>query len=98
MANSKIARQLAQYLFGKNISDQAHCFVRAQAYAVRRDNTRRLLSAVLQLVQAEIGELRRFRMVMNSDHATFVFELVASLQTELVASLQTELVASLQTA
>jgi hypothetical protein len=52
-----------------------------EALSIRGDNARGLLSAMLQLVQAQIGKLGGFRVAVNSNHTTLVFEFVASLQT-----------------
>jgi hypothetical protein len=49
-----------------------------QARAVRRDNAGRLLAAMLELMQPEVGELGSFRVGVDSDHSTFVLKLVAT--------------------
>ena len=45
-------------------------------FVVRNNYAARLLSTVLQCVETEIGEARRFRMSVDTEHAALFVELV----------------------
>ena len=76
VSDSECAVQLRKHFFGEDVSDQAHRLVGAQSHAIRRDDARRLLATMLQGMQAEIGELLRFRMGVDRDHAALFAEFV----------------------
>ena len=78
VANGQRAAQLGQNAFLKNIGDQAHGFVHVQSHAVGGDNARRLLAAMLQSVQAEVGELLGLRMGIDGHHPAFVAKFIGS--------------------
>jgi hypothetical protein len=54
----------------KHVDDVAHAAVRAQLAAVARDDTGAFLPAVLQGVQAEVGQVCSFRVTVDSEDAT----------------------------
>ena len=60
--------QLRQHIFDKDIRDQAHGLVRAQVHPVRADDPRRLLPAMLQSMQPQVGELFRLGVRINRHH------------------------------
>ena len=68
--------QRSQYFMAEDIGNQTHGLVLAQAFAVRGDDARRFLSAMLEGVESEIGELLRLGMGVDGDHATFFTKFV----------------------
>ena len=52
---------------GEDVVDVAHLPHAAQLVAVGGDDAGRLLPAVLEGVQAEVGEVRRFRVSEDAD-------------------------------
>ena len=52
--------------------------MQVQIAAIARDDSGGFLPAMLQRVQAEIGELRRFFVSEDAEHTTFVMETVVS--------------------
>src|SRR5215472_11814375 len=85
VANRQGTRETVQDFSGKDLGDLAHGFVDEEALAVRRDNACRLLPAMLQLMQTEIGQRGSLAVVMYRYHSTFVLEFVH----HFVAMLQT---------
>jgi hypothetical protein len=67
------ARQL---LFREDVGDQAHRLVNMERQAIRGHDAGRFLPAVLQCMQAEIGERLRLRVRVDRHHATFVAKFV----------------------
>ena len=61
---------------GEDVGDQPHGLVQLKTLAVGRGDARRLLPAMLQRVQAEIGELGRFRMAVDGDYAALFAKFV----------------------
>ena len=78
VADRGVARKRAQDIRGKNLLDFAHRAVQMQVAAIARNNPGGFLPAMLQRVQAEIRELRRFLVPENPEHTTFVVETVVS--------------------
>jgi len=76
VSDRKNATQGTEDFLGENIRDQAHRFVRMQPLAIRRDNARRFLPAVLERMQPKISELLRFRMRVNRDDAALFTKFV----------------------
>jgi len=68
--------EIADRRFIEIVGDVAHRFVDAQSRAVGRRDADALLPAVLQRVQAEVGEIGGLRMAVNAEDAAFFFELV----------------------
>jgi hypothetical protein len=58
----------------ENVGDQSQTAVRHQDRPVRRDDSSSLLPAVLQGIEAEVGEIRRFGMAVNADYPAFFSE------------------------
>jgi hypothetical protein len=50
--------------------------MQAQVPAVARGDSSRFLAAMLQSVQAEIGQLGRFRMAEHAEHSTVIVEVI----------------------
>ncbi len=61
------ARQVLEPVGGEDVVDVPHLPHRPQLVAVGRDDPSRLLPAVLEGVQAEVGEVRRFRVSIDAD-------------------------------
>jgi hypothetical protein len=80
VADGRGARQQLELLGTENVRDQAHAFDRMKLIPIRSDNPGALLPAMLQGVQAKIGELRRLCVAVHSDHATFVVEMIVELE------------------
>jgi len=70
------AAQRGEYLLGEDIGDQSHGAVTAEALAIGTDDAGGLLAAMLQSVQAEVGELLCLRMGMDGDYAAFFTKFV----------------------
>jgi len=60
MADCHVSVQRLQTGFGEHLRDQAHVLVDHDVRAITHRNTRRLLTSVLQRIQAEVGELGNF--------------------------------------
>ena len=78
------AGQTCQGLLRKNICNKALPLFDIELFAVIRDNAGSFLSAMLQRVKTEIGEVRGFFMAVNTEHGTFVVELIGRNQREFV--------------
>ena len=65
-----------QDVFGEDVGHQTHGAMGMQRHAIRGDDARRFLPAMLQRMQPEVSELLRFRMGVDGHHAAFVTELV----------------------
>ncbi len=70
------ARQTRQDGRQKNFLDQAHAFFEVQRRAIGRNDAGRLLAAVLECVEAKVGELGRFGVTENSRNAAMIVEMV----------------------
>ena len=57
-----------------------------EALAVARDDARRLLAAMLERVQAEVGDVRGLGVAVHRDDAALVVEAVVVVLEELVAA------------
>jgi hypothetical protein len=58
-------------MFGReDVDDVAHTPIRKELVAVTRDDAGALLAPVLQGMQAEVGEVRSFRVTVDSEDAT----------------------------
>src|SRR5579871_1758543 len=76
MPDGQRAAHLCQHVFGKNVGHQPHRLVRPQRNPVRRDHPRRLLPAMLQGMQPEVGKLLRLGMVEDRHHAALVVKFI----------------------
>src|SRR5580704_6973274 len=76
VADSEIARETGDAFGSEDIRDVTHGFEAADLAAVAGGDARALLAAVLQRIQAEIRQVRRFGMAVNSKHATLLVEFV----------------------
>jgi hypothetical protein len=73
MANRQAARQLFERLFGECIGHVAHRLRKANLCAVGRSDAGAFLSAVLQGVQAEVGQVGGFGMAEDAEDTALVF-------------------------
>ena len=67
MADGRVPGQVLQAVGGEDVVDVPHLADDAQLVAVGRDDAGRLLAAVLERVQAEVGEVRRLRVSVDSN-------------------------------
>ena len=74
VAHGPVALEQGQPLVREDVVDEAHPLLDAQALAVARDDARRLLPAVLLGVEAEVGEVGRFRVAEDAEEAAAVVE------------------------
>ncbi len=74
----RIPRQRIQHVRLKNFFDLAHRAMQVQIFPVARYNSRRLLPSMLQCIQPEIRELRRFFVSESSEHTTLIVKTVVS--------------------
>ena len=69
--------QLAQHVVGEDLRDQAHALDVGQVQSVGRGDARRLLPAMLQRIEAEIGLARGIGMAVDGDDAALFAQLVS---------------------
>ena len=69
----------------EDLVDVAHALHDPHALAVGRRDAGALLAAMLQRVEPEIGQLRRFRVSVDSEHPAFILELVEHKRLQLSA-------------
>ena len=67
---------MLQRLLGKDIRDKAHGLFDMKMLAVAGHDARRFLSAMLQRIQAKIGEIGGFLMAVYAEDGTFVVKFV----------------------
>ena len=65
-----VARQLLEPIGGEDVVDVPHLPHGTQLFTVGGHDAGRFLPTVLEGVQAEIGQVRRFRVSKDSDHPT----------------------------
>ena len=70
------AGQAAQHLRREDIGDVAHGFVAVNLAAVARGDAGAFLAAMLQRIQAQIGEVGGFGMAVDGEDAAFLVEFV----------------------
>ena len=71
VADGQRAGKARQHVRGEEVGDQPHAFVKFDPLTVGGRDARRFLAAMLQRVQAQVGELGGFRMAVDGHHATF---------------------------
>src|SRR5438128_1017708 len=76
MPNGQVARQLGKDFFSEDFSYLAHGLVHEKTLAIRRHHARRLLSAMLQLVQSQVGHGGGFTVIVYRHHPAFVLKFV----------------------
>jgi hypothetical protein len=76
MSDGRAPGQSGEALFLKDVVDVTHPELDAQHRAVRGDYPGGLLAAVLQRVQAKIGQARRFVVAKNAEDTTLFSEFV----------------------
>jgi hypothetical protein len=68
VADSGEARQVLEPIGREDVVDVPHLPHRTELVAVRGHDAGRLLTPVLEGVKAEVGQIRRFRVSVDSDH------------------------------
>ena len=76
VADGHVAGELGEHVVGEDFGDQAHALDVGQMLAVGGGDAGRLLAAMLQGVEAEIGLARGVGMAVDGDDAAFFAELV----------------------
>jgi hypothetical protein len=74
VAQRRFSRQSREDMGLKNIGDQAHAFFHVQLAPIARNDSRGFLSAMLQRVETQIGELRGFGMAENAAHSAVIMK------------------------
>src|SRR5438128_991145 len=70
--------QPSQALRAEHVGHPAHGLLDVELLAVGGRDARGLLPAMLEGVETEVGDVGRFRMIPDAEHATFVVELVVT--------------------
>ena len=73
VADGHLADQVVQDVAVEDLRHQAHALVRAKLPAVGGDDAGALLAAMLQGVEAVVGQLRGVRMAVNAEDAAIMF-------------------------
>jgi hypothetical protein len=73
VADSNGADHVMQDVSLEDLRHQPHAFVGVKLFAVRGDDARAFLAAVLQGVEAVVSELRGVRMAVNAEDAAIMF-------------------------
>ena len=76
MADCKRPRQLLQHIAGEDVSHVPHRFMGEDMPPVGRADAGAFLAAMLHRIQAEVGQLRCFRMPVNGDNTALVVEFI----------------------
>src|SRR6266850_3800882 len=76
VTDGEIAGQVGQHRRGKDFFHFAHRPVQMQLRAIAGDDSSRFLAAMLQCVQAKIGQLRGLFMSEHAEYTTFVVKMV----------------------
>ena len=79
VADGHGAGQLGQHVVGEDLRDQAHALDVGQMLAVGGGDAGRLLAAMLQGVEAEIGLAGGVGVAVNGDDAALFVELVGTI-------------------
>ena len=77
VADGHVAGKLGKDVVGEDLRDQAHALDVGEVLAVGSGDAGRLLAAMLEGVEAEIGLARGVGMAVDGDDAAFFVELVA---------------------
>jgi hypothetical protein len=70
VTNRVLAFQTREMIRWEDVDDVTHAAIRTKLAAVTRDDASALLPPVLQRMQSEVGEVRCFRVTVNSEDAT----------------------------
>src|SRR5207302_8681170 len=70
--------QPSQALRAEYVGHPAHGLLNVELLAVGGRDARGLLPAMVEGVETEVGDVGRFRMIPDAEHATFVVELVVT--------------------
>ena len=72
----RATRQRVQNFRRKNLFHFAHRAIREKFFAIRGNDSRRFLPAMLQRVQTQIHQLRGLFVAVHSDHAAIIVEVI----------------------
>jgi hypothetical protein len=75
MADRVKSRKSGYDFFGEYVGNEAHLAVVVEVNAVGRDYPGALLAPVLEGVKAEVCQVGRFGVPINTEHTAFFFEL-----------------------
>ena len=89
VADGHVADEVVQDFAVENLRHQPHAFVFAELAAVARDDARAFLAAMLQGIEAVIGQFRRVGMAVNAEHAAVMFWMTLHL-TQLATAHETQ--------
>src|SRR5882762_5679693 len=76
VADGEAARELREHAGLENFFDFAHGAMDVQLFAVARDDAGGFLAAMLQRVEAEVGEVGGFRMAKDTEDTTLVVKMI----------------------
>ena len=76
MADGERPGKEGKLLLGKRVLDEAHRAVREELLAVARDDAGRLLTTVLESVEAQVGEIRSLRVAVDAEDAALIVKMV----------------------
>ena len=75
---ARLPGRFRQHIAGENIGDVSHGLVGVDLIAVRGADSGALLPAVLQRVEAEVGQFGCLGVAVDGDHATFFVKFVGT--------------------
>ena len=84
VADGHVAGKLGEHVVGEDFRDEAHALDVGQMLAVGGGDAGRLLPAMLQCVEAEIGLTRGVGMAVDGDDAAFFAKLVVDRRCDVV--------------
>ena len=76
VADCRSPGKTRKYCGRENFLYQAHRLVKLKRCSIARSDARRFLSAMLQRVESEIGEFRRFFAAENAEDAALVVKVI----------------------
>ena len=78
VANRERPRQVPELLLAERVLDEPHGAVREELLPVARDDAGRLLAAVLEGVEPEVGEVGGLGVAVDGEDAALVVEVVVA--------------------
>ena len=76
VADGRVAHEPVQHIAGEDLRHQAHAPVDVEGLAVGRDDARALLSAMLEGVEAVVGQFGGIRMPMDAKDPAVMLRMV----------------------
>ncbi len=86
MADADVAGNPVQLVGPEHIGHESHAPMRGEFAFEAADDARAFLAPVLQGVQAQVNEFRRFRMVNHTEYAAFLAGVVVIGEREMGAA------------